>query len=1145
MDIDEILKGIKPETIAKLRRIKRFLTEERAAVMVGSGFSKNADMSSSAKMKDWKELIDDIYKEAYGYKPEAEQLHLTSPMKIASVLEANCGKDALDAIIKSSLPDESARPGKLHKMLMELPWADVFTTNYDTLLERAAKETRRYYRLVENKESLLYQQSPRIVKLHGSFPNHHPFIMSEEDFRTYPQKYPEFVNTVRQALIENLFVLIGFSGDDPNFLNWLGWLRDVMGDKTSPLYCITYRDEIPQPEINLYKQRKIDFINLKEIGGLNGIKESFEFFLEFLRQKPESDEWTGGPLSQLRMDNKTTEEMISVMKEKRESYPGWIVLPKGYHSQFEDVVWSLINVNSQLKDDSLSTKVKYLYELDWRLEISLTPKLTDDYEKQLEEVVYSEEELDERLRSMLLKLAISLLGIYRQTNKADEFEKLSNKIKERFSSVYSDEYKRYYYEQGLMALWYHDYEKIDQIDEIWDVSLDDCQGVLWKAMLLNEAGRAKDAYKLLTKSASTISRTILKEGGDTPYLKSGLWQMDKCAQLYKRNFTPIWDQIKEAQKSKIEEVKFRYDFYEIRDMLYQHFMSDKGWSDKEELHSFEIGRSDTYWHSGPGFVPNFRNPIAVLLLHEQAGMPLSASSTHFREMLPFLCKYSFWITSSILLTCGGEVMINKVLRKNMLSVVGREECNTLFDHLLKTWNDYTNEKNAILRIRMHETILPFVVRLSVKVSQDRIIELTKIALKQNEMCRNKYLQTLYNALNEDSIKVLIDRILLAEYQSRQLMLPKVYSKSLAISDETIDSCIEALKEEYSIDAYHRLVTYKGKLSDRQQEKISNAIRKWRSSGDINSTKLESFQHVKYLEGVDLLNPKAIGEEKVNLFCAEAFKIKGDSSSIVKLDHAIREIGMLTEYISNEDRQRVLMHIMDVLKDNEAALKEDDTDELLGGFRKFSNQMMGCVELFVLQEMPNTSKDDLIKVLGVLESYEGNQFRLLNCLIAISRHLGIKDKIDLYTNKVIDKLLSEKKGEAIEALSAAPYLKKTEIQKSHLKRMHNYLRYARRFHAKYVVQMFTVLVCNDRMPKLHYKDTLEVLRIIDDYIETYSINEDEKSDIIYECLILVGLLYERMPELRKKEIVKNWVAYAKNDDIFNDQRKGFAVGRALK
>lgn len=81
---------------ATLLRIKRYLDGGRAAVMVGSGFSKNADMAGGVRMKDWRELIDDIYTEVYGNPPTDRDLALTTPMRIASLVETSYGRTALE-----------------------------------------------------------------------------------------------------------------------------------------------------------------------------------------------------------------------------------------------------------------------------------------------------------------------------------------------------------------------------------------------------------------------------------------------------------------------------------------------------------------------------------------------------------------------------------------------------------------------------------------------------------------------------------------------------------------------------------------------------------------------------------------------------------------------------------------------------------------------------------------------------------------------------------------------------------------------------------------------------------------------------------------------------------------------------------------
>jgi len=48
------------------------------------------------------------------------------------------------------------------------------------------------------------------------------------------------VNTVQQAMMESVVLLLGFSGDDPNFLHWSGWVRDNLRDAAPKIYLAGY-----------------------------------------------------------------------------------------------------------------------------------------------------------------------------------------------------------------------------------------------------------------------------------------------------------------------------------------------------------------------------------------------------------------------------------------------------------------------------------------------------------------------------------------------------------------------------------------------------------------------------------------------------------------------------------------------------------------------------------------------------------------------------------------------------------------------------------------------------------------------------------------------------------------------------------------
>jgi hypothetical protein len=135
-----------------LRKIREHLHDHRgsrAAVMVGAGFSKNAESLTSirAHMPSWTELVSELTtrlnpedKQTSGPEPTTET---SSALRLAQEFEAAEGRPALIQLVRETIAEESFAPGKLHVKLLELPWADVFTTNYDCLLEKASRKVRR------------------------------------------------------------------------------------------------------------------------------------------------------------------------------------------------------------------------------------------------------------------------------------------------------------------------------------------------------------------------------------------------------------------------------------------------------------------------------------------------------------------------------------------------------------------------------------------------------------------------------------------------------------------------------------------------------------------------------------------------------------------------------------------------------------------------------------------------------------------------------------------------------------------------------------------------------------------------------------------------------------------------------------------
>ena len=276
-----------PSSIAsKLEQVKQYMSMHSVTAFVGAGFSMNAEKPNHVKMKTWKQLRETFLDKLYPNNENDRLKDGNDVVRLASLVDAQFGHNELDNILEDALPDKWVSPGELHRMLVSLPWKDLLTTNYDTLIERAASQVITNLKLVTNKETLLYQPSPRIIKLHGSFPNIRPYIMTQEDYRRYPFERPEMVNTAKQCFLESLVCLVGFSGEDPNFRAWIGWLKDVIGQgRLCPTYLITYSKGFHDAEKSLLSKLGIDIVNLAEIGGVDDYYSAYKFFFEYLNCK--------------------------------------------------------------------------------------------------------------------------------------------------------------------------------------------------------------------------------------------------------------------------------------------------------------------------------------------------------------------------------------------------------------------------------------------------------------------------------------------------------------------------------------------------------------------------------------------------------------------------------------------------------------------------------------------------------------------------------------------------------------------------------------------------------------------------------------------------------------------------------------------
>ena len=531
-----------------IKEIAEAMSANHAAVMIGAGFSKNADKISSTDkwFKNWNELSDMFYETVYGNAGPGKEYN--SSLRLAQEVEITVGRPKLENILKEAVPDEDYGPSEVYTKLMELPWRDVFTTNYDTLLERAAdKVSKRRY----NQEDLVNSNdAPRILKLHGSFPSQRPFIITEEDYRTYPIKFAAMVNTVQQALLENVFCMIGFSCEDPNFLSWIGWIHDNLGKSSSQKIYMISIEHISEAKQKLLFDKNIIVVDLQELYPEKEIPERLKSFFENLRklieEKDKKDQWFD--LSEIAISAENSfEEKTKKLKVLNNSYPGWIFLPWKMKYKVNRVLeelddeWDFFAKKEKLVDISFSMQIEYMYEYVKFLNIVGRPIILETAEK-FWDILENSKEKEEKTEYKIQYIYLQLLRAYRELADWEKYDLCRAKILE---STLKYEEKQFLYSNDWWMKMYRfkDVNLIDLLNK-WDLAQGDLYWPIIKSSMYAIAGEKVKGEQILGEILPKIRQQLVKNSKDEylcsieecivsllNFMRQGDWQVNLDAEM--------------------------------------------------------------------------------------------------------------------------------------------------------------------------------------------------------------------------------------------------------------------------------------------------------------------------------------------------------------------------------------------------------------------------------------------------------------------------------------------------------------------------------------------------------------------------------------------------------------------------------------
>ena len=761
--------------------------------MIGSGFSRNADKPRPEVdgIPLWSDISEKLAAALY---PDIDAPSIDDPLRLAQQYKSTFGRSDLHRLLGQLVRDRDFLPGKTHSRLLKLPWRDVFTTNWDTLLERASLEIPEpAYSVVEDMDQLPLVSQPRIIKLHGSLPSKFPLIITEEDYRTYPTKYAPFVNTVQQAMMETIFCLIGFSGDDPNFLKWSGWVRDNLGEAAPKIYLAGLLKLLPHQRrmleergvvpIDLWHHPKVDRWpeHQQHQYATQWILHTLEFGEPYDekawpstpdQREPVIDERltpivtvpfnipAGQPQSQLSRDTttfnedqlETIREVLRVWTHNRQLYPGWLVFPSGQEhfelSQYTDE-WEPHILNAL----PLLTPTERIYavrELLWRREILLEP-IRPELGEAAQGVLNTFDCVDRTIlgtgdividwpnvREAWRNIALKLVTVARYDCDQSLFERRIEAL-EPFCDDSPDVAHQIHQERCLWALYSSSFQRLNELLDEWQIDNSDPIWMLRKAALLTEMRRHNESFPLVQEAINSIRKNLAGDQSIANASRLG-WALGSTLTLTNsRSVDRRWDELASQKCHAWNEI----------DAITRTL---KGTDERKEAPSFDLGvsHSTTFSWSNKGYT-RLVSAFRALRLPEVTGLPL-VNIDRERDGIPTgVATGILTLAADELAAYAPELAIRIVLRicenerdKTFLRVLSRTRiaslsadatealvriCTGVIDYTLPRLLTPDETRGGISSVERLRVALEVLSRLILRVKPELVVDAMGLGLK--------------------------------------------------------------------------------------------------------------------------------------------------------------------------------------------------------------------------------------------------------------------------------------------------------------------------------------------------------------------------------------------------------------------------------
>lgn len=214
-----------------INEFSKALIKGKGTLFIGSGVSRKAGYAG------WKDILKEVAKEI-GLDVDKEQ----DLISLAHYYVLEKQRTGINQAIKEFFNDRKGIPQNIHSIITSLPINEIWTTNYDTLIERSYQQRKIPVTIITNDKSyndLDPDAKVKIYKIHGTVTNVEKCIITRDDYDKFELNNDIVLSQLKASMCAKSFLFLGYSFSDTDIQHILFKIRlAYLNSHPQRHYCI-------------------------------------------------------------------------------------------------------------------------------------------------------------------------------------------------------------------------------------------------------------------------------------------------------------------------------------------------------------------------------------------------------------------------------------------------------------------------------------------------------------------------------------------------------------------------------------------------------------------------------------------------------------------------------------------------------------------------------------------------------------------------------------------------------------------------------------------------------------------------------------------------------------------------------------------